>query len=245
MILDIDAGNSFVKWRVVDNSEVIAAGSEATEQVSKQGLDLTRIAGLNQARISSVANRALAEKLGEQVQQQFNVEMQIARVSSIVSGVSCGYTEPEMLGIDRWLAVVAAYQRYLGPVLVVDAGSAITIDLIGPQGVHLGGYISPGLRLMREALWQGTAKVQVDRVESLNMLVPGTCTQDAVNRGCLLAVVATIEKLASQYPASIVITGGDATVVAEALSLTSDHVPELVLDGLAVNGVEFTQMLIS
>lgn len=245
MILDIDAGNSFVKWRVVDNSEVIAAGSEATEQVSKQGLDLTRIAGLNQARISSVANRALAEKLREQVQQQFNVEMQIARVSSIVSGVSCGYTEPEMLGIDRWLAVVAAYQRYLGPVLVVDAGSAITIDLIGPQGGHLGGYISPGLRLMREALWQGTAKVQVDRVESLNMLVPGTCTQDAVNRGCLLAVVATIEKLASQYPASIVITGGDATVVAEALSLTSDHVPDLVLDGLAVNGVEFTQMLIS
>ena len=129
--------------------------------------------------------------------------------------------------------------------LVVDAGSAITIDLIGPQGVHLGGYISPGLRLMREALWQGTAKVQVDRVESLNMLVPGTCTQDAVNRGCLLAVVATIEKLASQYPASIVITGGDATVVAEALSLTSDHVPDLVLDGLTVNGVEFTQMLIS
>ena len=62
------------------------------------------------------------------------------------------------------------------PVLVVDAGSAITIDLIGPQGVHLGGYISPGLRLMREALWQGTAKVQVDRVESLNMLVPGTFT---------------------------------------------------------------------
>lgn len=245
MILDIDAGNSFVKWRVVDDSEVIAAGSEATEQVSKQGLDLTRIEGLNQARISSVANRALAERLREQVQQQFNVEMQIARVSSIVSGVSCGYTEPETLGIDRWLAIVAAYQRYLGPVLVVDAGSAITIDLIGPQGVHLGGYISPGLRLMREALWQGTAKVQVDRVESLNMLVPGTCTQDAVNRGCLLAVVATIEKLASQYPASIVITGGDATVVAEALSLTSDHVPDLVLDGLAVNGVEFTQMLIS
>ena len=245
MILDIDAGNSFVKWRVVDDSEVIAAGSEATEQVSKQGLDLTRIGGLNQARISSVANRALAERLREQVQQQFNVEMQIARVSSIVSGVSCGYTELETLGIDRWLAVVAAYQRYLGPVLVVDAGSAITIDLIGPQGVHLGGYISPGLRLMREALWQGTAKVQVDRVESLNMLVPGTCTQDAVNRGCLLAVVATIEKLASQYPASIVITGGDATVVAEALSLTSDHVPDLVLDGLAVNGVELTQMLIS
>lgn len=245
MILDIDAGNSFVKWRVVDDSEVIAAGSEATEQVSKQGLDLTRIEGLNQARISSVANRALAERLREQVQRQFNVEMQIARVSSTVSDVSCGYTEPETLGIDRWLAVVAAYQRYLGPVLVVDAGSAITIDLIGPQGVHLGGYISPGLRLMREALWQGTAKVQVDRVESLNMLVPGTCTQDAVNRGCLLAVVATIEKLASQYPASIVITGGDATVVAEALSLTSDHVPDLVLDGLTVNGVEFTQMLIS
>jgi type III pantothenate kinase len=245
VILDIDAGNSFVKWRVVDNSEIIAAGSEATEQVSMQGLDLKQIEDLHQARISSVANRALTEKLREQVQQQFSAELQIARVSSVVSGISCGYSDPETLGIDRWLAVVAAYQRYLGPVLVVDAGSAITIDLVGPQGVHLGGYISPGLRLMREALWQGTDKVKVDRVESLNMLVPGVCTQDAVNRGCLLAVVATIEKLAGQYPASIVITGGDAPVVAEALSLTSDYVPDLVLDGLAAPGVEFTLTLIS
>jgi len=245
VILDIDAGNSFVKWRVKDISDVIASGHESTEQVSKQGLDLKKIESLNQARISSVTNPALAEKVREQVRQQFNVDLQIARVSSMVSGVTCGYTEPETLGIDRWLAVVAAYQRYREPVLVVDAGSAITIDLVGPQGVHLGGYISPGLRLMRDALWQGTEKVQVDSVESLNMLVPGACTQDAVNRGCLLAVVATIEKLASQYPASIVITGGDAPVVAEALSLTSDHIPDLVLDGLAVTGVEFTQTLIS
>jgi len=245
VILDIDAGNSFVKWRVKDGPEIIAAGSEVTGQVIKAGIDLQQIEGLSLARIASVAHPTLVETLREQVQQNFNIDLQMARVSLLVAGVSCGYTEPETLGIDRWLAAVAAYQRYSGAVLVVDAGSAITIDLVGPQGEHLGGYISPGLRLMREALRQGTEQVQVDEIEPLNMLVPGACTQDAVSRGCLLAAVATIEKLASQYPASIVITGGDAPVVAEALSLSVDHVPDLVLDGLSVNGVEFTQTLIS
>lgn len=273
MILDIDAGNSFVKWRIKDGSvdiaegsqviaegsqcitegpqvidegcQVIAEGSEATGQVVKAGLNLGNTQRLTQARIASVADPAVTETVRDQMQRQFNLELQIARVSPLVAGVSCGYNEPETLGIDRWLAAVAAYQRNAGAVLVVDAGSAITIDLVGPQGQHLGGYISPGLRLMREALWQGTDRVQVDEVEPLNMLVPGASTQDAVNRGCLLAAVATIEKLASQYPASIVITGGDGPVIASALSLAADHVPGLVLDGLAIAGVEFTQTLIS
>ena len=245
MIIDIDAGNSFVKWRVKDGSETVASGSEATDQVIEAGLKLEGLERLSQARVASVAHQGLVEKLREQLQRQFNVWLQIARVSTMVAGVSCGYTEPDTLGVDRWLAAIAAYQRYGGAVLVVDAGSAITIDLVGPQGQHLGGYICPGLRLMREALWQGTDRVQVDEIEPLNMLVPGACTTDAVNRGCLLTAVASIEKLASQYPASIVITGGDASQIAGALSLAADHVPDLVLDGLAVAGVEYTQTLIS
>ena len=142
--------------------------------------------------------------------------------------------------IDRWLASMAAYQKDSRAVLVVDAGSAISIDLVGPQGEPLGGYITPGLALMHEALWKGTDKVQVKGEDPLNMLVPGVCTHDAVNRGCLLAAVAMIEKLASQYPASIVITGGDAKALVEAISLPSDHQPDLVLEGLAVGGVELT-----
>lgn len=241
MILDIDAGNSFVKWRVKDGPEEHSAGSQATAQVLSDGLSLPQLQRLDQARIACVASHELAAAVGEQLQRQFNIELQIARVSSQVGGVSCGYAEPETLGIDRWLAAIASYQRYCGAVLVVDAGSAITIDLVGPQGEHLGGYISPGLRLMRDALWQGTDRVQVAEAEPLNLLVPGNCTADAVNRGCLLAAVASIEKLASQYPASLVVTGGDAPTVAAALSLAVDHVPNLVLDGLAVSGVEFTK----
>ena len=87
-------------------------------------------------------------------------------------------------------------------------------------------------------------EVQVEAEESINMLVPGTSTENAVNRGCLLAAVATIEKLASQYPASVVMTGGDAVVLADALSLQSEHRAGLVLDGLAIEGVEFAQSLI-
>lgn len=240
MILDIDAGNSFVKWRVMDGSNLVARGAKATEEVMAGRLTFDAVDTLTQARLSSVANQDLAKALQKQIQKQFEVALQIARVSENVAGVSCGYTEPDTLGIDRWLASIAAYQRYSRAVLVVDAGSAITIDLVGPQGEHLGGYITPGLALMHEALWKGTDKVQVKGEDPLNMLVPGVCTHDAVNRGCLLAAVAMIEKLASQYPASIVITGGDAKALVEAISLPSDHQPDLVLEGLAVGGVELT-----
>ena len=244
MILDIDAGNTFVKWRVMGGANIVARGSEPTATVMTGKLSLGPFATLSKARLSSVANKAVAQSLQKQLHDEFNVELEIARVSPSVAGVSCGYEQPDTLGIDRWLAVIAAYHHYAGAVLVVDAGSAITIDLVGPQGEHLGGYILPGLVLMRAALWQGTDKVQVESEESINMLVPGTSTENAVNRGCLLAAVATIEKLASQYPASVVMTGGDAVVLADALSLQSEHRADLVLEGLAIEGVEFAQSLI-
>ena len=150
MILDIDAGNSFVKWRIKDGSvdiaegsQVIAEGSEATGQVVKAGLNLGSTQRLTQARIASVADPAVTETVRDQMQRQFNLELQIARVSFLVAGVSCGYNEPETLGIDRWLAAVAAYQRNAGAVLVVDAGSAITIDLVVHAEAKGGGRIGP------------------------------------------------------------------------------------------------------
>ena len=111
MILDIDAGNSFVKWRIKDGSvdiaegsQVIAEGSEATGQVVKAGLNLGSTQRLTQARIASVADPAVTETVRDQMQRQFNLELQIARVSPLVAGVSCGYNEPETRAlIAGWL----------------------------------------------------------------------------------------------------------------------------------------------
>lgn len=241
MMLQIDVGNTQTKWRVVEGLNVLQRGSQPTATLTVDQLDLSGVSTVTDARLCSVADKAIADSIKRQLDDQFNVDLQVAQVSVLAGGVSCGYEQPQTLGIDRWLAVVAAYQQYQGAVLVVDVGSAMTLDLVSPDGQHVGGYILPGLRLMREALWYGTDRVRADReaepIDGLNMLVPGAITQDAVNRGCLLAAVAMVEKLASSYPAVVVVTGGDAPTLINALALKVDHIPELVLAGLSVHDI--------
>ena len=74
--------------------------------------------------------------------------------------MTSGYRDPERLGVDRWLALIAARERSKQPTVIVDAGSACTIDLLDSEGRHLGGYILPGLTAMGEALVRGTHQIQ-------------------------------------------------------------------------------------
>ena len=164
MILDIDIGNSFVKWRLSDGAEVRQFGSQSTKSIGQQrGLDLPEEVSISQARLSSVAASSVQNALVTQIKNQFNAKVTLAKVSSTAAGVRCGYADPSSLGVDRWLAVVAAYHLYQTSLLIVDAGSAMTLDLVSEDGRHLGGYILPGLTLMRDALWRGTDRVKVDR----------------------------------------------------------------------------------
>ena len=240
MMLQIDVGNTYAKWRVMDGGAISLRGVQDTASL-KTGLDLQAASGITEARISSVADRSITEALKCQLLEQFDVQLMVGKVSASAGGVASGYDNLQSLGVDRWLAVIAAYQHYQSAVLVVDVGSAMTLDLVSPDGQHVGGYILPGLRLMREALWRGTEKVKpdlvVESIDTINMLVPGANTEHAVNRGCLLAAVAIVERLASTYPAAVVITGGDALTLIDALSLRADHRPDLVLAGLAIAGV--------
>jgi type III pantothenate kinase len=138
--------------------------------------------------------------------------------------------------------MAAAYRHYDEPLMVIDAGSAITMDIIGPGGQHVGGYIAPGLTLMHDALWKNTSDVRVVGSGSEELWLPGKNTQQAVNRGCLLAAVSTIESLAAQFPVHIVITGGDAKILMQAMSLKADNHANLVLDGLILEGVELIDL---
>ncbi|MCS5587977.1 MAG: type III pantothenate kinase [Porticoccaceae bacterium] len=240
MILDIDIGNSRIKWRLVDNGKPVATGSQATSAVAAgEPFELLGVTAVDEARAASVADSAVTAALQCQLADRFSVVLKMALVTRSAGGVTCAYEDTQKLGVDRWLAVVAAYGQFKEALLVVDVGSAITMDLLGPQGGHLGGYIIPGLRLMRDALWRDTSEVKVAGSDCQDLLLPGKDSQQAVNRGCLLAAAAAVEKLASQYPVRIVVTGGDAQPLIEALSLRVLHCPDLVLDGLSVDTISF------
>lgn len=136
------------------------------------------------------------------------------------------------LGVDRWLAVLGCRALDRLPCVVVDCGTAITIDLVDREGIHIGGYILPGLGLMQEALYRGTAIPQ--REEPLGE-PPAVSTASAIGLGSQLAVVALIEQqldLLGQ-DAHIFLGGGDARQLSPRLSVTHDIVEQMVLMGLA------------
>jgi type III pantothenate kinase len=152
--------------------------------------------------------------------------------------VTNGYRSPAQLGVDRWLALLAAHADGRGDACVVDCGTAVTIDLVDAAGRHHGGLILPGLRAMREYLLERTRIPPFDKAAPRAVL--GRATPEAVANGALLAVVGAVrETLALAHslfgrPPRLLVAGGDGPLFAAALGETAELRPDLVLEGLAV-----------
>ena len=149
-------------------------------------------------------------------------------------GVKNIYPKYTKLGVDRWLAMLAAYQYHPTPVCIVSCGSALTLDIVDKQGQHLGGMIMPGLSLMRQSLSRGTANLGA----CSEHYMPGLAndTEAAIYNGCLNAINGFIMQGLAQYqqPATVILTGGDADILATSLNLTAIIDTQLVLKGLAL-----------
>lgn len=232
--LDIDLGNSFAKWRLGSGpverlpSQALLTGAWP-QQWSDQPPSIIRLA--------SVQREATHLQLAQQL-QQLGARVYLARASGEAAGVRSGYQQPERLGVDRWLALLAVHQQRLGDLLLVDAGTAITLDLLRADGEHLGGYILPGLQSLRASLWSQTQGVKVDSPDLQVTLQPGKTTA----QGFAAAVTAAVQGVVTQGAAcllqpQLVFCGGDAQWLAEAcapLGMPLHFLPHAVLDGLAL-----------
>ncbi|NJN52419.1 MAG: type III pantothenate kinase [Gammaproteobacteria bacterium] len=143
-ILDLDVGNTRLKWRLSGGDCVADAGAVSRADRALQALPPAAPARI---RICSVAGEAFDRDIGAALLDRYGVPGEFAAVTRALCGVRCGYDDPAALGVDRWLAVVAAWQHYGRACIVVDVGSACTLDVVGPTGDHRGGYIVPGFRL--------------------------------------------------------------------------------------------------
>ena len=236
MILDFDIGNTRLKWRVSTSAGTVLSTGAV---VHNQNLDvanlLPELRRVSRVRIVSVMGR-VESQIKELCATRWGVSPQVASVIDGCGGVVCGYESPSRLGVDRWLAVIAAWARHRRACLVVSAGSALTVDIVNDVGHHQGGYIVPGLWMMAQALGSNTWGIEVD-ASVTPALAPGATTSEAVMHGCLMAVVGAIERIAAgERINKVFITGGDAALVARSLSIQCDVevVPGLVLDGLTV-----------
>lgn len=244
-VLDIDLGNSAMKYRCGDLGGRLAyhkgddspGGSESAEALR---FVLPDIGAVTRVRISSVLGSDGNEAFALQVQQRWGVDCEFACSVAECAGVTNGYTDPASLGVDRWLALLAAYQLVNAPVLVVDLGTAATLDYVSRSGQHLGGFIVPGVQLMRRSLLRQTAAIRYDNEEALSDLLPGRQTRDAVERGVVLSLVqlitAELERFnrLCDHNSSLVLCGGDGERVSPHLECEHLIVADLVLDGLGL-----------
>ena len=244
MILELDCGNSFIKWRVLDSSGVNAstegvAGSDAA--LIDSLLTLPELL-LTRCRLVSVRAQEETEKLVEALVETFGVVVTSAASAREVAGVRNGYEDFERLGLDRWLAMLGGFKLASGACLVLDFGTAATADFIAENGEHLGGFICPGMSLMRNQLRTHTRKIRYGDAaaeRALECLSPGRTTVEAVERGCALMLrgfVLTQVELARSYwgdDFSIFLTGGDADLVLGSVP-QARLVPDLVFVGLAM-----------
>ncbi|MBY8971244.1 MULTISPECIES: pantothenate kinase [Pseudomonas] len=244
MILELDCGNSFIKWRVLEASDASVSAEGVVGSDDALIESLIALPGLLLTRCRLVSVRALEEtdKLVAALVKAFGVTVSCAGSARQMAGVHNGYEEFERLGLDRWLAMLGAYKLASGACVVLDFGTAATADFIDVDGEHLGGFICPGLPLMRNQLRTHTRKIRYDDAaaeRALERLSPGRTTVEAVERGCTLMLrgfVLTQLELARSYwgeDFTVFLTGGDADLVRDAAPQAC-LVPDLVFVGLAM-----------
>lgn len=237
MILELDIGNSRIKWRTLaGQGQPVAHGHRSRLDLPGGEVswgELLPAQGVRRIRVSNVAGPEVAAHLDRWARDTLGLAPEYARATACIAGVTSGYLEPEKLGVDRWLALLAARHELGRACVVVDAGTAVTIDVLDDFGTHQGGYIVPGLTLMLNALLSGTSGVRLDAAPVAS-LAAGTCTSDAVLRGCTAMTVVLIERARRGSELPLVLTGGDAELLAPWLAAPSLLCPELVLDGLGL-----------
>lgn len=244
MILLLDAGNSRLKWAMLQNGEFKQGGSFAyvartiSEQASAEWSELERPEAVM---VANVAGEPFRRALNSWTKRRWKLIPQYMRATAEAFGVRNAYREPERLGIDRWLALLGARELFDGALCVVDCGTALTIDVLAQDGRHQGGLIIPGMCLMQAAL-TGCAEAirqQIAEASHEQVALLGTDTGSAVAGGTLYAEVAVIDRVLQDLrselgePLRCVLTGGDAGRLAPLLAVRCDLEPDIVLRGLA------------
>lgn len=244
MILELDLGNSQAKWRLLDSGlQVRSAGRGSVEEWLQTDLPtIWKTGEIRRIRAASVVGVDIERELADKLDSVLGLPVEYARAAAMIAGVRNGYAEPGKLGVDRWLAALAAHKAVKAPVLVADIGSALTIDVIDRDGCHRGGYIIPGPRLMQSSLLRDTERVRFPEFTSLGHLSLGQDTAACVAGGIGAAQVGAVLVGLQQAQAlvgeavRVFVTGGWAAELGECLREAGcDDVvlaPELVLDGL-------------
>jgi len=245
MQLLVDIGNSRIKW---------STPQQLLNGQSRGGAcqDLSRILQEQWSRmprpvkvwLASVAKEEVTSRLVEWTAHHWKLSPVRVKSAPALLGVVNGYKDPAQLGVDRWLALLGARAVCPAPCLVVDCGTATTVDALDGQGRHLGGLILPGLRSMRETLAKHTAIQPFGTTREYEYFARDTA--GGIASAAVLATSCVIGQSAMRLRSRMgsevgcLLTGGAAAELNGSLELDVRHEPNLVLNGLALVAAQST-----
>lgn len=248
MILEIDAGNTRIKWRLrkretkgwVTHSEGFVFAEEKTPvaflEFGRQ-LEKMPLSQVERMLVASVRGDGFRTAFTTLMTERWKLTPEFAESATNCAGVVNGYALPGKLGVDRWLAMLAAYRDAGSACCILNCGTTITFDLVAKDGQHLGGYIVPGLHLMRSALAARSPALSLSS-EQWGEVGLGNSTESAIHHGLISMATGFATALHREYerreaPAWY-ISGGDGELLQRLLSWPTKLVPTLVMDGLAL-----------
>jgi type III pantothenate kinase len=241
----VDVGNTRLKWALYAEARPGAAllqhGAAFLEAIDELAEGPWRDLPEPKAMLGSiVAGEGVRRRTEAQLEELWDVEPRWVVSSAQAGGVTNGYEHPNRLGVDRWVAMIAARQRILErgpprPALVVMVGTAVTVDAVDTEGRFLGGLILPGFGLMLRALEMGTAGLKAPTGEAVDF---PTNTSDALMSGGADAVAGAVERMhrkltqrCGQAPA-LIMSGGAAVKLDSISDLPFETVDTLIFEGL-------------
>lgn len=235
----IDIGNTRIKWGLCSDDRIVASASLPADDVvawQKQA-DAWQLTDGSSWALATVHPDSLSrtvdwlKKRGETVHILRNWRD---------LGLEVLVDYPEQVGMDRLLNAVAARAHGPGPAIMIDAGTAITVDYLDEEGRFCGGSILPGMRLMAQALRNYTALLPLVEPPKISPNMPGKSTVGAIEAGLYYGAAGAIDCLVaclqskSAKKARVFLTGGDASTLVPSVDKHITHWPEMTLEGIRV-----------
>ena len=251
MLLAIDAGNTNIVFALLEGGAIKARWRIATDPrrtadeyavwlhqlLNLEGYDRQSVSGVI---IATVVPRAL-HNLQTLARKYFNTEPLVAGEPPVEWGMALDVLEPKSVGADRAVTMIAAHARHPGDLIVIDFGTATTLDVVDYTGAYKGGIIAPGINLSLDALVTAAAKLPRIAIEApATSSVIGRDTVSQMQIGIFWGYVAMIEGLVARMkaevgrPITVVATGGLAILFEQHTTMFDVVEPDLTIQGLAI-----------
>ncbi len=250
MLLVIDVGNTNIVFGVYEEKELLYDWRISTEKnrtSDEYGLLFEQIFKYNKIDMDELSNviissvvPPLMHTLPAMSIKYFNIDP-IVVGPGIKTGMNIKYDNPREVGADRIVNAIAAYEKYGGPLIIVDFGTAITFCAVSEDGDYLGGAITPGIKISTEALFMRTAKLPKVEIMKPDKVIAKN-TANSIQAGVVYGYIGMvdyiiekmIEEIGGEKEVNIVATGGFSNLIASESKYIKKIDKLLTLEGLRI-----------